>query len=255
MINLKNSLGPLKNKLVPEAKTKDFIGKLLSFESREAYNLLRTNLLLSFPSDTPSHVMGVTSAYRGDGKSITSLNIAYSFGAVGKKVLLIECDLRLPTLAKNLELPKGKGISNYLVGQCELKDIIQTTSFNENIHVITSGTIPPNPSELLSSNKMKQMVEELRGMYEFIILDLPPVEAVSDALIVSPITDGMLVVVRQNYTETTGLAKTMRQFEYANVKVLGFVFNDYIETSSKYYKKYERKYKKYRRYYKYYKKS
>ncbi len=223
------------------------IGPNMNFASAEAYKLLRTNLMFSFSGASANRVIGMTSSFRGEGKSLTTINLAYTIAEAEKKVLLIEGDMRLPTLAKRLGLYAKPGLSNLLVGLNTIGSAIQqfrTTVEGKEItvDVIVSGDIPPNPSELLGSERMMTLLEKLRERYDYVLLDLPPVTAVTDAVIASHMVDGMVVVVRAGHAVRGGLADTMRQLSLADARILGFVFNGAQEAESKYYKK--RYYKK-----------
>lgn len=232
----------------PQAET--LLHKKLSFAATEAYKLLRTNLSFTLPeSDKNCRVIGVISSIRGEGKSTTSINLSYTLAETGKRVLLIDADLRLPSVAKKLEMRQVPGLSDVLVGSSELSDAIEKSQELENWHVLSSGSIPPNPTEMLGSSHMVRLIENISENYDFIILDLPPVNIVPDALIVSPIVDGMVLVVRENLLERRELNKCIRQLELSDVKVLGFVMNATKEDRSSYshYRRYKRD-----KYYKYY---
>ncbi len=222
----------------------EIIVEKLSFELSEAFKLLRTNIAFSLPDDG-CKVIGVIGALRGVGKSFVAANLAYSFANSEKKVLLIDGDLRMPTIATKMGLSPAPGLSNFLagVGVNSAGDIIQ--KFANNIDVITSGNIPPNPSELLGSEKMRAFLTALKAKYDYIIFDLPPVTIVSDALVLSKIVHGFLLVVRQNVDEKKSIRDMMRQLEFANAKVLGFVMNG-SGGNSKHYDKYYGKKKYYR---------
>ncbi len=214
----------------------DFIGDKLGFEGKEAYNLLRTNILYAVKrKERSARVIGVTSSVHGEGKSLTSLNLAHSIAESGRKVLLVECDMRLPTLRKKLGQKKFAGLSNLLAGVEEEGDVLRQNVGAQGLDIIFAGKAPPNPSELLASHAFAKLIEKVENYYSFIILDLPPVCEVSDALIVSKLTDGMIVVVRQDYSTSTDLDYAMRQLEYVNAKVLGFVYNG-AESKTKRYK-------------------
>ena len=233
------------------------IGPNISFAASEAYKLLRAKLQFSFADENDCHVIGLSSALSGEGKSLTAVNIAYALSQLDKKVLLVDCDMRRPTLAEKLGLLKQPGLSNYLTRQCSLDEPTQPCELKsgENaFHVITAGQNPPNPVELLSSARMKNALEAMRKVYDYVILDLPPVGEVSDALAITKETDGMLLVVRQNYCDRNVLTDAARQFEFINGKILGVVFNCTSEHGGKgYYKRYYKRY--YRGYYKGYAKS
>ena len=235
----------LKNKEKLMNEQKFMIGPHLSFAGAEAYKLLRTNIQFSFSEDTTSEgkVIGVTSSIPGEGKSMTILNLAYTFAESNKRVLLIEGDMRLPTLANRLKLKQTPGLSNLLVGLNTVNDAIQHFSTAKEgtqpvtVDVIVSGTIPPNPAELLSSSRLESLLKVLKKNYDYIFLDQPPVTAVTDALITSDKTDGIIVVVRNNHAARSGLAETMRQLKLVDAHILGFVFNGAADDGRKYYKK------------------
>ena len=219
--------------------------KKLNFAATEAYKLLRTNLLFTLPDENKCRIVGVTSALRGEGKSTTSVNLSYTLAETGKRVLLIDADLRLPTVAKKVEkLNLSPGLSNVLAGIISEKEVIQISEDLPNWHFITAGDIPPNPTEMLASSQTKALISRLSEEYDFIIIDVPPVNVVSDALIVSSMVDGMLVVIRENYSGRRDIQHCMRQLELADAKVLGFVMNSAHEASGGY--------NKYKKYYKYY---
>lgn len=227
----------------------EIIGKKMTFELSEAFKLLRTNIAFSLPDDDECRVIGVVGALRGVGKSFVAANLAYSFAGADKKVLLIDGDLRMPTIAQKTGLAPTPGLSNYLagVGADSIEGITQ--NFVKNLDVITSGNIPPNPSELLGSEKMRALLNTLKGKYDYIIFDLPPTVVVSDALVVSKLVHGFLLVVRQNIDEKKSVQEMMRQFDFVHAKVLGFVFNSFDNGGSHY-----GKYKK-NKYYRYYKRE
>lgn len=230
-----------KKAYISEEEQREMIGENLSFAASEAYKLLRTNLTFSFTDEDTRRVIGVTSALKGEGKSITAANLAYTIAETGKKVLLMECDLRLPTVSKRLVLESSPGLSNLLVGLNSVSEVIQKGVMQPTLDVIVAGDVPPNASELLESNRMQYALDKLSEYYDYIVLDLPPVTVVADALVVSRLATGMVVVVHQDFATKAALAETMRQMRYANVKVLGFVFNG-VEGSEFPYQKHYYKY-------------
>lgn len=227
----------------PIVEEKTF-GKGLSFAASESYRLLRTNVLFALPDAGKCRVIGVTSSLSGEGKSTTALNLSYMLAESGRKTLLVETDMRLPTLVRKLGLKHKSGLSNLLVGLCGVQEAMQPSGIHDMLAVISSGDIPPNPSELLGSEQMRKVIADLSAMFDFIILDLPPVNEVADALVVSQLTQGMLMVVRQGYASRTSVAEAMRQLSYINAKVLGFVvtYTDGVGGKYKSYKKYGYKY-------------
>lgn len=233
------------------------IGPSMNFASAEAYKLLRTNLLFSFSGSSECRIIGLTSSFSSEGKSLTSINLAYTMAEAKKNTLLIEGDMRLPTLNKRLSLKASPGLSNLLVGMNTAGEAIQTfraTDTEDNsvaMDVLVSGDIPPNPSELLGSERMMSLLEVLRQHYDFIILDLPPVTAVTDALVASKLVDGMVVVVRSNHAVRGALSETIRQLRLVDTRILGFVFNGAQEAGGGYYRRgYYKKHYKYNYYYK-----
>ena len=217
---------------------RQMVGENLSFEASEAYKLLRTNLTLSLPAGGGAcRMIGVTSSVAGEGKSTTSINLAYSLGEGKKKVLLLEADLRKPVMRDCFKLPRGRGISNLLTGGCNLKDAIATKVFHPCVEVFPAGDIPPNPAELLNSSEMNTVLETVSEIFDYIIVDLPPVTVVSDALVMANHLDGMVVVVRKDYCDQRALAETMRRLEQVKAKMLGFVMTQADGTEKKY-KKY-----------------
>ena len=229
-------------------KPVELVGGSISFAAAEAYKLLRTKLQFSFVDGENSRIIGISSALQGEGKSLTSVNLAYTLSQLGKRVLLIDCDMRQPSLSEKLPISKAPGLSDFLTGQSQADRPIQQCGMKEQeraFHVIAAGRIPPNPMELLSSARMEKMLERLRESYDYILLDLPPVGEVGDALAAAKLTDGMLVVVRQNYCNRIALNAAIRQFEFVDAKILGVVFNctnDEHSYGKRYYKRYYRRY-------------
>lgn len=226
------------------------VGSEISFAASEAYKLLRTKLQFSFADDNSCRVIGVSSALAGEGKSLTAVNLAYALSQLDKRVMLIDCDMRRPSLTTNLPISKVPGLSNYLSGQCELNDLFQFCGIKNDekaFIAVSAGRNPPNPIELLSSARMNRMIEGLRNNLDYIILDLPPVGEVSDALAVVKQVDGMLLVARQNYCDRIAFSNAVRQFEFVDAKILGVIYNCASENDGAYgkknYKKYYSKYK------------
>ena len=208
------------------------LGENLNFAASEAYKLLRTNLDFALSDEQKCRIIGITSSMRGEGKSTTTLNLAYSIAEAGKLVLVIEADMRLPTYTKRLNIQTKKGISNLLAGQCTGADVLSRCELHKNMWVIPAGDIPPNPSELLGSEQMRITLDVLSRDFDYILLD-------SDPLVVSKLMNGMLLVVRQNYATRRSVAETVRQLHFAEAKILGFVMtNAALEGKKKYYKNY-----------------
>ena len=210
----------------------------LSFAAREAFKRLRTNLSISFPEEEEAcRMIGVTSAQPSDGKSTISVNLAYSLAELGKKVLLIDADMRRSSLHEKLDLEKEPGLSELLRNSNDIHACLKQyrgtkeTSFD----ILTAGSVPGNPSELLNSKRMGTLLSTLSKSYSYIVVDLPPIGAVIDAVSLAGQVDGMLVVVRENTCPRGLLDECMQQLSYSGVKVLGFVVNGAMEGSGKKY--------------------
>lgn len=225
------------------------IGGGMSFAATEAYKLLRTKLQFSFADERSCHVIGLSSALSGEGKSLTAVNLAYTLSQLDKRVILIDCDMRRPTLADKLNIARKPGLSSFLSGQADIDGLVQFCGIKDDeqaFHVIAAGPNPPNPVELLSSARMSKVLKGLRHAYDYVILDLPPIGEVTDALAVVKEVDGMLLVVRQNYCNRVVLSDAVRQFSFVDAKILGVVLNCTNDHGTKYGKSY------YKRYYKTY---
>lgn len=229
-------------------ESKKTLHKNLEFTAIEQYKLIRTNLDFTLPDDEKCPVIGVTSSMRGEGKSTTAINLSYVFAEKGSKVLLIDADLRIPSIAKKLGIESTPGLADLLRGKGAQISEFKSHLLN-NWFVLPSGDIPPNPSELLGSSRMENILNQLREVFDYIIIDLPPVNIVSDAVSISSLISGMIVVIREEYTEKKELEHCFRQLKLSNVNILGCVMNEAKSGSSSYsrYKKY--KYYKYYRYY------
>lgn len=221
--------------------------KNLKFTATEQYKLLRANLSFTLSEDRGCSIIGVTSAMRGEGKSTTAVNLSYVLAESGKRVLLIDGDMRLPSIARKMRMENNCGLADLLKGE----DTIQMSTFKSkelsNWYIMPSGSLPPNPSELIGSRRMEKSLELLSENFDYIIIDLPPVNIVSDALTISKFISGMIVVIREDYTEKKELEACFRQLKLSEVKVLGCVINE-AKNGKGSYGKY-----KYKRYYKYYK--
>lgn len=235
-------------KHVGSTETTVLVGSKINFAASEAYKLLRTKIQYSFAGDKTSRVIGVSSALTGEGKSLTAVNLAYTLSQLNNKVLLIDCDMRRPSLPDKLPIQKKPGLSGFLSGQAQEQTMFQYCNIpgdEQAFHVVAAGQIPPNPVELLSSSRMSMMLKQLREMYDYIILDLPPIGEVSDALTVTKEIDGILLVVRQDYCNRLALAEAVRQFEFVGSKILGVTYNCATDNSNGYGKKYYKKYYSY----------
>lgn len=221
--------------------------KNLEFTATEQYKLLRTNLSFTLPEGDGCKIIGITSAMSGEGKSTTAVNLSYVLAESGKKVLLMDGDLRRPSVAKKMKIDSSPGVTD-LLRSGTVDDLeAYKSAYLPTWYVIPSGTLPPNPSELLGSKRMETTLKKLAEHFDYIVVDLPPVNIVSDALAISKYITGMVVVIREDYAEKRELEICFRQLKLSNVNILGCVMNE-TKSGKGYYSKY-----KYKRYYKYYK--
>jgi len=208
------------------------------------YRTVRTSILLS-TAGSPPKVIAFTSSLPVEGKSSTLVNLAVAFAQLDKKVLVIDSDLRKPRLHRIFKIGNRGGLSGYLVGKIELKEAIQNTSI-KNFWLLPSGPVPPNPSELLNSARMKEMLEALRKVFDIILLDTSPVLATIDAVILSTLVDSTVLVLKAGEITRKPFMSAVEELKKANTKVLGVVFNGLKTSQEKYF---------YRGYYPYYRYS
>ncbi len=204
----------------------------------ESYRILRSNMQF-FTKDTKSPVFLVTSSMPRDGKSFTAINLAYAYSLLGKKTIIVDFDLRRSKMFLEFKLSNHKGVSTWLIGQDKIEEIVQRTSL-ENLNVITSGPFPPNPSELIASNKTEELIRLLRNSYDYIIIDSAPAGIVSDTLHLVPYVDTCLMVVRPGQTLKELFGMTLRLFAERDIKGLGLVVNGVKAESN--YSRYSEKY-------------
>jgi capsular exopolysaccharide synthesis family protein len=200
--------------------------------SAEAYKTLRTNIQYS-SFDKEIKTILVTSTIPGEGKSTIAGNLALSFAQQDKKVLVIDCDLRKPALHKMFKLSNFKGLSDVIVGNSDLEKAMY--NYRDNFDILTSGKIPPNPSEILASNAMTMLLEKLKTMYDIIIIDSAPLQAVTDAQIISNKVDGTLLVIRAGLTKREAILQAKELLNQVNAKILGVVLNGAENNSEKHY--------------------
>ncbi|ASW42420.1 CpsD/CapB family tyrosine-protein kinase [Clostridium isatidis] len=198
----------------------------------ESYRTLRTNIQYS-SFDKEYKIIMVTSSEPGEGKSTTAGNLALSFAQDGKRVLLIDCDLRKPSLHKKFKISNLVGLSDVLIGKEDLKTALHR--YNENLVVLTSGKLPPNPSEMLSSKAMSNLLKELKNVFDYIILDTPPVQAVTDSQILSTKADGTILVIRAEKTKKDSVQNALGLLKKVNANIIGTVLNGIESSRNKYY--------------------
>jgi len=190
----------------------------------ESYRMLRTNIDFS-AIDRKIQTIMLTSAGPEEGKSTTAANLAVVYAQAGRKVLIIDADMRKPSLHLTFNLSNRRGLSNVMIGQVSLEDAVQPSD-TDHLHCLTSGPIPPNPAEMLASSRMANLLEELRKAYDHIIIDTPPVIAVTDPQIIASRCDGVLLVVEYGRVRRELALKAKQLLEHAQANILGVVINN-----------------------------
>lgn len=199
------------------------LGEKTPFAVMEAFKTLRTNLL--FTTGTESPLLGLTSCLASTGKSLISANIAIAFSMMNKRVLLIDCDMRKPVQHKCFGIENTKGASELFSGQVKLEEVVHPISAYKGLSLITAGRIPPNPQELLTFAAEEGIFEEFRKQYDVVIVDLPPVGVVSDAMTISKQLTGYLFITRAGESEKSAVKQATNMMRKNNCKVLGTVLN------------------------------
>lgn len=202
----------------------------------EAVRQLRTNIMF-IDVTTGKRSFVISSSLPGEGKTTTAINLALAMSDAGSKVLLIDADLRHPSVATNLGLEGGVGLTTVLLGEAEVGDVIQRWGGTD-LHVLASGEIPPNPSELLGSSKMRDLFEQLSQTFDFILIDTPPVLPVTDAIVIERLTGGLLMVVSAGETRKRHLSDALRGLETTDTFIAGFVVTKASPQPSSYYSYY-----------------
>lgn len=232
----------LKTNEAPAMKKAYLLTDKLSFSAQEAYRSLRTNVMFALPGNE-CKCIGITSPTPGDGKSTTAANLAISLGQIGKRVLLMDCDLRLPTVASKFRINAAPGLSDFLVGSATIEEALRVNE-KYNIHILPTGNIPPEPTALLESKQFTSLLEALRTTYDYVVVDLPPVITVPDAVILANRLDGYLLTIKEQHTEHRAVKEMLRRLQMAGAHTLGFVVtgSDINERKYKYKYKYKNKY-------------
>ncbi|MBE6797857.1 MAG: CpsD/CapB family tyrosine-protein kinase [Ruminococcaceae bacterium] len=222
-------------------KTTENKPKRTPFAVVESYNTIRTNILFSL-SQNNGKIFTISSANESEGKSTTAVNTAIAFSQLGSKTLLIDADMRKPSIHKKIHIANTKGLSNVLVGFCTFDEAVN--EINPNLDVLTAGPTPPNPSEMLAGQNIEKLLETLKEKYDYIIFDTPPINIVSDAVVIAPKTDGLVIVIKDSYTYHEEFKSCLSSVEFANVRLLGVVLNAVNpKNSTKYKYKYRYRYK------------
>lgn len=221
----KLKLSKMARKLVTVSDTRSIIS--------EQFRTIRTNITFSMPDQELKTIL-VTSSTPGEGKSTTAANLGVVFAQEGKRVLIIDGDLRKPTLHHTFKIFNEIGLSDILVRKASFNEAIQET-FIVGLYVMTSGPISPNPAELLSSKMMDEILRDVKRDYDIIIVDSPPLLSVSDTQILSNKCDGTLLIVNSGVVEKEVVQKATAILAQSQAKVLGVVLNNYVSPSNKHY--------------------
>lgn len=215
---------------------RQLLSDISSFSTKEAYRTLRTNIRFALRGEGCKSFC-ITSSAQGEGKSITVVNLAISFAEAGHKVLLIDADLRRPAIARLLTEKATPGLSNVLAGHSTEEEAIRPSAY-VNLDILLSGDIPPNPAELLGSERMMGLVEKLSGKYDYILVDTPPVNIVSDTCVIANILDGVLLLARQERSRKDNIKRAVNSLKLTGAKILGCVFNGVPREMKGYYEYY-----------------
>ncbi len=200
----------------------------------ENYRGIRTGIEFS-NLDKNLKVISITSSKSKEGKTTVTCNLAVSFASLDKKILVIDCDLRNPSIHRTFEISNMFGLTDILIGDRSFAESINITNI-KNLHILTSGAIPPNPSEILSSNKIKEFINSLRDIYDYVFIDTPPAGLVTDAEIVSTYSDGTIFVVASNEVDTDLAQFTKEKLDSVDTNILGVVFNKFEYNKNKGYR-------------------
>jgi non-specific protein-tyrosine kinase len=209
---------------VPAAKNPLTIAQVSSghYPQLESFRRLRTNILAA--GNERSQVVLLTSAKRGEGKSTVSANLAVTIAQSGRNVIIVDCDLRLPTIHKLFDQSNKRGLTDILKGDMAVEEVIQQSGFPR-LQIIASGPLPPNPTELLGSQHMLDLIEQLKQTFDFIVLDTPALLSVADAAVLAPAVDNVILVVAQAQTRRGDVQAVRQQLSNVNVKSLEVVVN------------------------------
>lgn len=208
------------------------LNKNSNFVVKESYKTLRTNIRFLL-RDHKCKRISITSGEAGEGKSITLLNLAISLAEDGQKVLLIDADMRRPAVGRLLVEKASPGLSEVLGKVADWDEAIRKDVY-DNLDILFSGEIPPNPSELLGSEMMQNLIETMSERYDYILVDTPPVGVVSDASIATSMLDGVLLLVRQNKARKETVRRAVDSLAKAGIKPLGYVLNGVNLSDDKY---------------------
>ena len=217
------------------------VDKLPKSITAESYRSLRTNIQYS-SIDKQVKTLVVTSSNAGEGKSTVAGNLAYTFFQNGKRVLIIDCDLRKPSLHRKFNVSNEEGLTDVLVGTSKLNNVMK--KIDDNLYLLTTGTLPPNPAEIIGSNTMENFLEQCKINFDYIILDTPPILPVTDSKLLAIKADATVVVVRSEVSKSKHVSQAFKELEKVNANIIGTILNDVEIYSEKLYYDYSNKSKK-----------
>lgn len=217
------------------------VDKLPKSITAESYRSLRTNIQYS-SIDKQVKTLVVTSSNAGEGKSTVAGNLAYTFFQNGKRVLIIDCDLRKPSLHRKFNVSNEEGLTDVLVGTSKLNNVMK--KIDDNLYLLTTGTLPPNPAEIIGSNTMENFLEQCKINFDYIILDTPPILPVTDSKLLAIKADATVVVVRSEVSKSKHVSQAFKELEKVNANIIGTILNDVEMYSEKLYYDYSNKSKK-----------
>ena len=229
-----------KNLPAPET-SQTILDPAMDFNVTESYKSIRSNIMFTF-STMERKILAISSANPSEGKSTTAVNIALAFAQTESKVLLIDADMRKPVQHKHFKLANKSGLSTAIGHMNPIQESIQKKVY-KNLDVMTSGPIPPNPSEMLASQQFSDLLDELEPQYDYILIDTPPINVVSDTMVISKLISGILLVVRHAQTTFEEAQEALNRAELSEANVVGFVLNNISRKSSGHYYSYKYKYK------------
>ena len=203
------------------------------FEVTEAFRNLKASISVSVPKKNGGLAIMITSAFPEDGKTTVTVNLALMFAQSDAKVVLVDADIRKGRVAKYFKQKSVPGLSDCLSGQNTLEEVTHISHVNKNLSYITCGTHSPRPYELLESEEMVDLLNQLREQYDYIIIDTPPVLLLSDALALSPAVDGSVLVCRHHVSYISDIERALETLKFSKINVLGVVVNDYKASKSK----------------------
>ena len=228
-------------KKVPVTNRERILSDSTNFSTVEAYKLVRTNIMFSLPKSDKAKTIAVSSASPGEGKTTTAINLAITFAQTGVKTLIVDCDMRKSRVHRYLGFERGSGLSNVLCGFTTFDEAVRK-NIRPSLDCLTSGELPSNPSELLMSDEFKKVFDHISDMYDYVILDTPPMVVVADALMVAKESTGLVLVLRKGTSTYGMLDKVIDSVSQTDIKVLGAIFLEGGEKKAPYKYTYKNKY-------------